>query len=241
MPTFFISDLHLCAERPEINRLFFRFVREVAPRGQALYILGDLFEYWVGDDDLSDPINAQVTSALASLSKQGVSLYFLHGNRDFLVGPDWARACNASLLPEVHSVDLYGTPTLLMHGDTLCLDDVKYQAFRAQVRNPDYQRQFLARPLAERKALVEKLRGDSEQEKQGKSAEIMDVRLSAVDDELRRYGYPRLIHGHTHRPARHLHTVDGHQCERWVLSDWYRRGEYLRVDASGCTPVAIGP
>lgn len=240
-PTLFISDLHLCAERPETNRRFFRFLRETAPGGAALYILGDLFEYWVGDDDRSDPVNAEITSALASLSRQGVALYFLHGNRDFLVGEDWARDCGATLLPETHRVELYGTPTLLMHGDTLCLDDVKYQAFRAQVRSPGYQRQFLARPLAERKALVEKLRADSEQEKQGKSAEIMDVRLSAVDDELRRHGYPRLIHGHTHRPARHLHTVDGHRCERWVLSDWYRGGEYLRVDAGGCTPVAVEP
>lgn len=239
MATLFISDLHLSPERPAISRVFFDFLRGPARQAEALYILGDLFDYWAGDDDLADPFNLRTTEALAQLSGHGVGLYFLPGNRDLLIGEAWSRACRAHLLPDPSLVDLYGTPTLLLHGDTLCQEDAEYQVFRARVHDPEWQRQFLAKPLAERRAAITDLRSQSESEKRGKPAEIMDVTPAAVEAVLRQHGYPRLIHGHTHRPARHLHQVDGRSCERWVLSDWYQHGEYLRCDEGGCAMVRL--
>ena len=157
----------------------------------------------------------------------------MHGNRDLLIGQEFARRCGARLHPDPKLLDLYGTRTLAMHGDTLCTDDTEYQKFRAYARNPDNQARFLAQPLEARKQQMLGMRAQSEQDKQTKSEEIMDVTPAAVEQVLREHGYPRLIHGHTHRPARHLHVVDGHDCERWVLNDWYQRGGYLRCDASG--------
>lgn len=238
-PTLFISDLHLSRERPHINRLFFDFLRGPATEAQALYILGDLFEYWAGDDDLIDPFNAEIAASLRALSNGGVHLYFMHGNRDFLCGDQFARACGLLLLPDPTLIDLYGTPTLLMHGDTLCTDDLPYQAFRKQVRDPAWQRAFLAQPLPARKAMIEKLRLQTEQEKRGKTMEIMDVTLCAVTEALREHKVPRLIHGHTHRPARHTHEVEGEVRERWVLHDWYEHPAYLRCDVSGCSSVEL--
>jgi len=238
-PTLFISDLHLCVSRPHINRVFFIFMERIAAKAQALYVLGDLFEYWAGDDDLEDTFNAQVISAFRNLTEQKVALYIMHGNRDFLMGKVFAGACNAQLVPDPTLIDLYGTPTLLMHGDTLCTDDTAYQAFRTQVRNPAWQKTFLAQPLAERKTAIEKIRAQSEQEKGQKSEAIMDIAPVAVEKILREYHYPRLIHGHTHRPAKHLHQLDGKTCERWVLSDWYKHGEYLRCDKSGCSAIKL--
>ncbi len=233
MTSLFISDLHLCRERPEINSLFFRFLRERVPGSDALYILGDLFEYWAGDDDLADPFHAEIETALRQVSDSGVRLYFIHGNRDFLVGDEFARATGVTLLQDSTVVDLYGTPTLLMHGDTLCTDDVKYQAFRTQVRDATWQRDFLAKPLAVRKAMIENVREQSAREMKEKPPEIMDVNLDAVADAFRRSGCSRMIHGHTHRPARHVHEVDGKTCERWVLTDWYLRGGWLEVGEAG--------
>ncbi|MGH8751184.1 MAG: UDP-2,3-diacylglucosamine diphosphatase [Burkholderiales bacterium] len=238
-PTLFISDLHLCLSRPHINRIFFTFMQSIAPRAQALYALGDLFEYWAGDDDLGDAFNTQVITAFRELTQQGVPLYIMHGNRDFLMGGELVRACGAKLLPDPSLIDLYGTPTLLMHGDTLCTDDTAYQTFRAQVRTPVWQKDFLAQPLAARKAVIEKARAQSELDKSQKSETIMDVNPGTVEIVLREHGYPRLIHGHTHRPARHQHMVDGKNCERWVLSDWYRHGEVLRCDESGCGVIKL--
>src|SRR5712691_6310024 len=157
-PTLFISDLHLCVSRPHINRVFFTFMERIAAKAQVLYVLGDLFEYWAGDDDLEDTFNAQVISAFRNLTEQKVRLYIMHGNRDFLMGEAFAGACNAQLVPDPTLIDLYGIPTLLMHGDTLCTDDTAYQAFRIQVRNPAWQKTFLAQPLAERKTAIEKIR-----------------------------------------------------------------------------------
>ena len=238
MATLFVSDLHLSPERPGINEAFFRFVERTASTAEALYVLGDLFEYWAGDDD-DDPFHASILAALRTLGNRGVALYLMHGNRDFLIGERFATACRARLLPEPALVTLYGTPTLLMHGDTLCTEDVSYQEFRRKVRDPAYQRQFLSQPLASRKRIIAGLRAENAGEKELKTEAIMDVTTAAVEAELRAYGYPRLIHGHTHRPARHLHIVDGHPCERWVLNDWYERGGYLRCDSHGCTAVNI--
>jgi UDP-2,3-diacylglucosamine hydrolase len=239
MAVFFISDLHLCTSRPEINEAFFDFLRGPAREAESLYILGDLFEYWAGDDDLGDPFNQSITAALAEYSRSGPILRFMHGNRDFLLDGEFAKACGGRLIDDPHSVDLFGTATLLMHGDTMCTDDVDYQRFRTQVRAPAWQKGFLALPLEQRKRQIEAVRQASESEKTRKAPEIMDVNEEAVEAVLREHGYPRLIHGHTHRPARHVHRLDGRSCERWVLADWYRRGSYLRCDERGCTPVRL--
>lgn len=239
MAVFFISDLHLCDSRPEINRVFFEFLRGPAREAETLYILGDLFEYWAGDDDLADPFNRSVAGALAEYSRAGIPVKFMHGNRDFLLDGEFAKACGITLLGDPHALDLFGTPTVLMHGDTLCTDDVDYQKFRAQVRNPAWQKGFLALPLEARKRQIEAVRQTSESEKTRKAPEIMDVNQGAVESALRTHAYPRLIHGHTHRPAKHIHRVDGRSCERWVLADWYRSGSYLRCDERGCTPVPL--
>jgi UDP-2,3-diacylglucosamine hydrolase len=240
MPTLFISDLHLCSGRPQIERTFFGFLEREARCASALYILGDLFEYWAGDDDLGDAFNATIIAALARLAGSGVPVYLMHGNRDFVIGEAFADASGVKLLPDPALLSLYAQPTLVMHGDTLCTLDQAYQAFRREARSGAWIRNLLQRPLAERKAAIEALRRQSEQEKRAKPEEIMDVDPAEVEAVLRRYGYPRLIHGHTHRPARHVHMVDGHACERWVLADWYSAGSYLACDESGCRAVQLG-
>ena len=239
MHSIFVSDLHLAPERPQINQVFFAFTRDTAPQADALYILGDLFEYWVGDDDLGDPFNTAIADALRELSGTGTALYFMHGNRDVLVGPAFVARCGARLLADPTLLDLYGTRTLVMHGDTLCTGDVDYQKFRVYAHDPENQRKFLAQSLPARRQQMLGMRAQSEKSKLAKPADIMDVTPAAVEQALRRHGYPRLIHGHTHRPARHDHVVDGHHCERWVLNDWYKRGGYLRCDTAGCTAVPL--
>ncbi len=237
--TLFISDLHLTAERPHINQQFFDFIEQIAPKAEALYILGDLFEYWAGDDDSADPLNTGVASALRQLTQRGVPVYLMHGNRDLLIGQAFAERCGAGIIPDPTLIDLYGTRTLLMHGDTLCTDDIDYQKFRAYARNPATQQQFLQQPLAVRHQQLRGMRVQSEASKNVKAAEIMDVAPAAVEAVLREYRYPRLIHGHTHRPTRHVHVLDSHTCERWVLRDWYDCGHYLQCDAVGCQAISI--
>ena len=212
---------------------------EPSRRAEALYILGDLFDYWAGDDDLEDAFHALVIAELRGLARYGTKVYLLHGNRDLLMGETLANACRATLLSDPALIDLYGTPTLLSHGDMLCTNDAEYQRYRAQVHDADFQRQFLAKPLAERKAYIAQLRERSIAEKQSKDSAIMDVSDEAVAALLREHGYPRLIHGHTHRPARHQHIVDGHTCERWVLGDWHQQGSALRCDAQGCRSISF--
>lgn len=236
----FISDLHLTAERPAANERFFRFLDETAATAEALYILGDFFEAWVGDDALADPFHAQVVAALHQLVCRGVRLYVMHGNRDFLLAEEFSRASGASLLAEPHVVNLYDRPTLLLHGDALCTDDLDYQQFRRLVRDPGWQVSFLARPLPERVALARELRARSEQVKGNKRPEIMDVNPEAVQEAFRQHGVPRMIHGHTHRPAHHHLMVDDRPCERWVLPDWYDTGGYLACDTAGCRLVYLG-
>lgn len=235
--TLFISDLHLSADYSCSMAAFLRFIAEAAPQAEALYILGDLFEYWAGDDDLQDEFHARVIAALHSLSSRGTQVYLLHGNRDLLMGRDLANACQATLLDDPTLIKLYGTPTLISHGDSLCTADIEYQQYRAQVLDPAFRQQFLARPLAYRKAYIEQLRARSAVEKQNKDSAIMDVSDSAVAAMLREYHYPRLIHGHTHRPGRHDHVVDGYRCERWVLSDWQQWASALRCDARECVTI----
>src|SRR6185503_19946407 len=227
---------------PRIVDQFFAFLAGPAREADALYVLGDLFEYWAGDDDLTDPLNESVARGFAEIAARGTGVYFMHGNRDLLVGKAFARRSNARLLDDPTIVDLYGTRTMLMHGDTLCTDDVEYQKFRAYARSPQNQARFLAQPIAARHAEIQALRVRNESAKQGKTAEIMDVNGEAVRETLRQAGYPRLIHGHTHRPGRHVYRLDGYDCERWVLGDWYENGSYLRCDAGGCTSIPLqGP
>jgi UDP-2,3-diacylglucosamine hydrolase len=237
--TLFISDLHLSAERPQINEQFFAFMRNIARDAEALYILGDLFEYWAGDDDLQDPLHDAVARALDALRLKDTPVYLMHGNRDLLIGAQFARQSGARLIADPTVIDLYGMRTLLMHGDTLCTDDIEYQRFRRYAHDPGNQAQFLAQPLAARREQMLAMRAQSEQKKSEKSNEIMDVSQDAVLGVLRQHGYPRLIHGHTHRPARHLHHVDRHDCERWVLTDWYEHGGYLRCTTTGCEAVTL--
>ena len=233
MPALFISDLHLTEERPEANERFIALVEGRARDAEALYVLGDFFEYWVGDDDLEDPFIAVIAGLLRELAQRGVRLYFMHGNRDFLVGERFCAATGMQLLADPTVIPLEGTPTLLVHGDTLCTDDLEYQAWRRRARDPAFQAEFLAKPLAERRQAVLEMREKSRLVVQGKTADIMDVNEDTVRQAMRSHGVRRLIHGHTHRPGRHALEVDGERCERWVLPDWYGRGGYLEVDRRG--------
>ena len=236
----FISDLHLCHTRPAITAQFIQFLQTSATQSQGLYVLGDLFEYWAGDDDIGDAHHALVVSSFKALADAGTPIYFMHGNRDFLLGDGFADAAGIRLLEEPTLLPLYGKRVLLSHGDTLCTDDTAYQAFRQQVRAPAWQREFLGQPLQVRKDYIEGLRQRSEQEKSYKTESIMDVNAGAVADMLRAYHYPELlIHGHTHRPGHHLLEIDGHACERWVLGDWYEQGSCLRLDCNGVTPLPV--
>lgn len=238
-PALFISDLHLSPERPAVAERFLRFVAEEARGASALFILGDLFDRWLGDDDAEDAFNRRLLDALHALAGARVAVRLMHGNRDFLLSEDAARNASLGVISDPHLQDLFGVRTLLMHGDLLCTDDLRYQRYRARVRRPGLIRAFLALPRAMRRAIGGGLRRMSESEKQAKAPVIMDVNAGAVEETLRRSGYPRLIHGHTHRPGKHVHVVDGHACERWVLGDWYERGSYLRCDERGCTAIAL--
>ena len=235
MVTLFISDLHLSAERSAIIDLFRRFLRERAPRSDALYILGDLFEYWIGDDAIAHTGYVPVVSGLRALTDAGVPVFVMHGNRDFLLGRDFEVASGAQLLPDPTVIDLYGESVLLMHGDTLCTDDVAYQKFRVMVRDPDWTGRFLARSLAEREGIVRGLRETSKAAMATKDAEIMDVNQRTVDSAMREHRIQHLIHGHTHRPAQHEFQLNGTRARRTVLGDWYDQGSVLVCSADGCT------
>ena len=229
--TLFISDLHLSDERPEISERFYRFLAEVAAHAEALYVLGDLFDYWIGDDELTaddgDRMARRVAGELRTLAQAGVAVHVMRGNRDFLLGERFLAAAGATALPDPSIVTIDQVETLLMHGDTLCTDDHAYQRLRAEVRGRGWQERFLGRPLAMRRTRAQELRAASELDKRAKPPEIMDVNHAAVREALRRHHVVRLIHGHTHRPARHELEVGGRRCERWVLPDWYERGGYL--------------
>jgi UDP-2,3-diacylglucosamine hydrolase len=238
-PTLFIADLHLTPDRPRTTALFLRFLDEVAAHGAALYILGDFFEAWVGDDDLDLPFHAEIVSRLKGLADSGVPLYFIPGNRDFLAGDALARATGWTPLPDPSVIELYGVPTLLSHGDAYCTDDGAYQAYRQQVRDPRWQSTFLTKPIQERRDMARALREQSEQAKADKKPHIMDVNPQAIGAAMAGARVRRMIHGHTHRPARHTLQVEGGEGERWVLADWYETGGYLACDARGCRAVTF--
>lgn len=234
--TLFVSDLHLDASRPAIVEQFERFLAKVVPGCDALYILGDLFEYWVGDDGLALPFPALIAAHLKAAATH-TPIHFMHGNRDFMVAQGFADASGVRLIDDPTAIDLYGTRTLLMHGDTLCTEDKSYQAFRAQVRNPLWQQATLAKSVTERLAIAEGLREKSEGAKQGKAMAIMDVAPDAVAKAFAQSGCTVMIHGHTHRPARHVTTLDGVERVRWVLADWYERASYLEASPKGLRAV----
>ncbi|MFT3930847.1 MAG: UDP-2,3-diacylglucosamine diphosphatase [Spongiibacteraceae bacterium] len=219
MTTLFISDLHLQPSHPRLLDACLRFFDEHAKHAEALYILGDLFEVWIGDDDDAAWIN-DFANALQQLQRGGSQLYFMHGNRDFLVGNKFANHCGMKLLPDSAVIDLYGRPTLLMHGDTLCTEDKEYLAFRAQVRNPQWQQQVLAAPIEQRRQLAAQLRAQSKMAASNKAEDIMDVTPTEVIRMMSENNVDLLIHGHTHRPARHELRVNDAPAERIVLGDW---------------------
>jgi UDP-2,3-diacylglucosamine hydrolase len=230
--TLFISDLHLDDTRPAATELFRAFASGEARHCEALYILGDLFEYWLGDDVLSESARL-VADALAALSEAGVACYFIHGNRDFLIGSDYARQCGMQLLPEEWLLNLYGRPTLLLHGDTLCTDDTAYQAVRQTLRSAEWQAEFLAQSPADRMAFARQAMDQSRDHKSSVSMDIMDVNADAVAASFERHGVTDMIHGHTHRPAIHERALAGGAARRIVLGDWYEQGSVLRVTADG--------
>jgi len=230
MNTLFISDLHLEDGRPETTAMLTAFLRGPARQADAVYVLGDLFEFWIGDDVLSETARS-VARDFAELRQHQTPCFFLHGNRDFLLGHKYAQQAGLRLLPETCVVDLYGNPTLLLHGDTLCTDDVGYQAFRRQVRSPQFAQTFLQLPAEKRLQTAQNARDASMQHTGEMSRDIMDVNESAVRNTFSEYGVTRMIHGHTHRCAVHRYALDdGKSAKRIVLADWSAEGSYLIVD-----------
>ena len=235
MTTLFISDLHLDRERPDITAQFLRFLETEGRQAQALYILGDLFEAWIGDDD-PDPDKRRVVAALRALTSAGVPVYLIHGNRDFLIGERFCRDTGVQLLRDGTIVDLYGRRVLLMHGDTLCTDDHSYQRLRRIVRNPVVQFVLRRLSLKQRQRLAERMRAGSKAHIASMDLakpEIMDVNSQAVLDTLRKYRVDCIVHGHTHRPAIHEVAVNDHKANRIVLGDWYEQGSVLRWNPGG--------
>ena len=232
MATLFISDLHLDPGRPDIIDHFLTFLERDAAGADALYILGDLFEAWIGDDD-PDPAKRRVVKAIKAYSRGGPPCYFMRGNRDFLTGQVFASHAGVKILPDPSVVELDGTQVLLMHGDTLCTDDTEYQTFRSMVRDPAWQQHFLEQTLEHRLAMAAQARDASRQHTGSAPAAIMDVNDEAVVAALRRAGVDTLIHGHTHRPGVHEFEVDGRRATRIVLGDWYAQGSVLRWSEEG--------
>jgi len=228
----FISDLHLAPERPDIIQLYLKFLHDQASAAKRLYILGDFVEYWLGDDDQALELEP-VFSKMKQLADAGLKIYLMHGNRDFLMGEALAERCGCTLIDDPVLENLNQHSALLMHGDTLCTDDVRYQELRVMLRSPQWQQDFLAKPLAERELVAKALREQSKEETQAKQAEIMDVNADAVTQAFIEHGVSLMIHGHTHRPAIHQLEVNGQQVVRIVLGDWYEKGSYLEFDADG--------
>lgn len=231
MTILFISDLHLHESRPEVTEGFQKFLRTQAQSAEALYILGDFFDVWIGDDDDS-PLATQTAEHLRQLADQGVAIYLMHGNRDFLLGEQFANNAGATLIDDPTVVQLGERSAVLMHGDTLCTRDVDYMAFRAQVRAPQWQAQALSQPLAVRRQIAMELRNQSTSMSSLKAEDIMDVTPEEVVRVMEEANASVLIHGHTHRPKRHPLEVKGQAAERIVLGDWHEHGWCLRAEGS---------
>ncbi len=243
-PALLVSDLHLAPKRPALAAAFRALCAGPARDASALYVLGDLFDAWIGDDQLREPFAADVAASLRAVADSGLPVALMRGNRDLLIGDRFAQACGAKLLPEQIVIDIAGMPTLLLHGDELCIDDRAYQRYRAWAHDAARQQRFLRLPYILRAAFVRWLRRTSRRETARKPASLMDVNAQAVADAFRAHGVRRMIHGHTHRPAHHALVVDGQACERIVLADWYDRASYVEVDAAGARShewPAVGP
>ena len=238
MATLFIADLHLQTEEPAITAGFLRFLRGEAKSADALYILGDLFEAWIGDDD-PNPLHREMAAAIKALVDSGVPCYFIHGNRDFLIGQRYARESGMTLLPEEQVLDLYGRNILIMHGDTLCTDDTGYLAFRAKVHTPWIQKVFLALPLFIRNRIAASMRAGSKAANSSKSMTIMDVNPQAVVKVMEKHRVQWLIHGHTHRPDVHSLIANGEPAHRVVLGAWHSEGSMVKVTPEGVELIAF--
>ena len=230
--TYFISDLHLSADRDDINQCLFKFLRAQAPHADALYVLGDLFEVWIGDDD-QNSFTVSIAEAFNTLRLSGVPIYFIHGNRDFLIRQRFAKQAGFTILPEQVVIDLYGEPTLIMHGDELCTKDIEYQIFRKKARSWWWPRIMLNLPLSTRRKIASKGRATSKHKQSKLSADIMDVTSEEVIKCMQKFAVKKLIHGHTHRPAIHPLEVNGQPAKRIVLGDWYDQGSVLKVSPEG--------
>ena len=236
--TLFASDLHLDSEAPWAIDAFLAFLEGPARDADSLYLLGDIFEAWVGDDD-DDAANARACNGLAKLTRAGTPVFAMHGNRDFLLGGSFENRTGVKLLPDPVLVDLHGVPTLLSHGDVFCTQDLPYQELRSIVRQPSWQRRFLSLPLSARRALASAARAGSKAHTERQIPVLMDVNPDAVIEALRATGARRLIHGHTHRPAIHRFEVDGVESERVVLAPWYESASCVAIDASGVREVPL--
>ncbi len=232
MTTLFISDLHLEADRPDIGDQFLKFLDGEATKAEALYILGDLFEAWVGDDDQNNYYFV-IKRALRKLFDSGVPIYFMHGNRDFMIGKQFANETGIIILTEPHRVDMYGEKALLCHGDVMCTDDVQYQKIRTMTRDPAWQASMLAKPLKERLRMATEARRQSMERTINLDLNIMDVNQDEVKKIIIKYGVDILLHGHTHRPAVHDVDLGGRKARRIVLGDWYTQGSIVRWNLRG--------
>ena len=228
--TIFISDLHLAPERPEIIKLFIKFVDEIAADADALYILGDFLEYWLGDDDPASALTPVFNKLIELDEKYKTKIFFMHGNRDFLIGNKLAEHCHFTLIDDIHKIEIRNHHALLMHGDTLCTDDIEYQKFRAMVRSTQWKQEILSKTLEERKQIAHSLREKSKKSAAEKDEYIMDVNQKTTDDVFTENNIDLLIHGHTHRPAIHHKTINNNNTTRIVLGDWYKTGSYLRIN-----------
>jgi len=227
-----ISDLHLCDTRPELNEAFRSFCSEHASKAESVYILGDLSDAWIGDDDDSDTANL-IRSTLASIGSLGVKIYLMTGNRDFLLGQQLADDCGAALLPDPSVVKLHGHSALLLHGDSLCIDDAEYMAYRAQIQNPAARQMLLTKPLEERRQIATMLRSQSKSANSNKAEDIMDVNAGEVSRQMKEANVTLMIHGHTHRPAVHDTELQGIPAKRMVLGDWGENVWYIKADSNG--------
>ncbi len=233
MSTLFIADIHLGNEHPEISQRFVEFLQQQAVAAETVYILGDLFEVWIGDDAVQ-PEHQAAIKALKQLTDVGTPVYVMHGNRDFLLGQQFEKITGCQLISDPLLIDLYGTPTLLMHGDSLCTDDGEYMQMRQQLRSPQWQQQFLGASIEQRLQVAQQYRDESRSRSQNKSQQIMDVNTNAVIGSMRQHGVTQLIHGHTHRPAVHDLKIDAQAAQRIVLGDWYSQNSSLHCDKTGC-------
>lgn len=240
MTTLFISDLHLDESRPDITAAFYKFLSERASKADALYILGDFFEAWIGDDEDSN-LSREVVKHLKQLSSDGVELFVMHGNRDFLLGQEFCLQTGATLLNDPSCINLYGTQVLIMHGDSLCTEDTAYMSFRQQARSSQWQDHFLSHTIDQRRALVAQMRAQSKDMNSNKSDDIMDVTASEVIAEMEKFGVQIMIHGHTHRPYRHSIPANGNPAERIVLGDWHDKVWYIEASPAASSSTSSAP